>query len=85
MCKNNFSSRICNELYCIMYCLNVTMVNFKGGSFFLCSVYIALKSDHKLEGNAFPEISEQAPLFNLRQSKQNPDKHLFNEYIEVYY
>ncbi len=30
MCKNKFSSRICNEIYCIMYHLNVTWSTLRG-------------------------------------------------------
>ena len=40
MCKNKFSSRICNEIYCIMYHLNVTWSTLRGVVSF-CAVFIS--------------------------------------------
>ncbi len=44
MCRNKFSSRICNEIYCIMYHLNVTWSTLRGVVSF-CVVFTFLIVD----------------------------------------
>ena len=64
MCRNKFSSRIGNEIYCIMYCLNVTWSTL-GGVVSFCAVFIspnvmsnstlALLTQEKCTGSTIPQ------------------------------
>ncbi len=59
MCRNKFSSSICNDVPFERY-----MVNFKGGSFFLCSVYNMLERMNKNLNNVASEPETRTLRFD---------------------